>query len=327
MALPPKAPFELPPAAEATRDPLTREALEWLVHLHSGDDTEQDWIDFQDWRTASAARAQAAERAERLWEQLGPALARKPGPGKTIPILVACALALAAIAFGTGIFAPSGTFFADYKTGVGEIRTVTLRDGSQVDLDSDTSFDVDVGHRTITLYAGQIHVSVKPDPERAFVVMAGEGSVRALGTAFEVRRDRGSTAVAVTEHAVRVTHAHEGATASVDLGVGDGVSFSRAGLGQPHKVDVASLTAWRRGELVFDGTPLGEVVAEMDRYRYGKTLILDDDIRRLRVTGNFEIADTKAFAQSIQLALPVKLIEMPGLTLIRRDQARALPLR
>lgn len=326
MASVPKPPFDLPVSASQPRDPLTREALAWLVHLHSGAETAQDWADFQDWKAFDDAHARAAGQAEKLWERLGPALVRERKSGrKTIPVLIVAAVGLAGIAFAAGLFGPPAAFFADYSTSIGEIRSVTLRDGSQVDLDSGTSFDVDVWHRTITLHAGQIHVAVKPDPERPFTVVAGEGSVRALGTAFAVRRDGDGATIVVTEHAVRVAHAHGHETHSADIAAGEAVSYSRAGLGQPHKADITALTAWRRGELVFDGRPLGDVVAEMDRYRRGRIFILDDAIRRLPVTGNFEIADADAFFESIQLALPVSVTSVPGFTLIRRDPARSLP--
>lgn len=329
MAPTPKAPFDLPASASQARDPLIREALAWLVHLHSGEETAQDWADFQDWKAADDAHAHAAAQAEKLWEQLGPALMRERKSGnRSIPALIVGAVALAAIAFAAGLFGPPASFFADYRSSVGEIRSVTLRDGSQVDLDSATSFDVDVGHRTITLHAGQIHVTVKPDAERPFTVIAGEGRAQALGTAFAVRRDGDSATVVVTEHAVRVAYAHGNETRSADIAAGQAISYSRAsGLGQPRKADIDALTAWRRGELVFDGRPLGDVVAEMDRYRRGKILILDDAIRRLPVTGNFEIADADGFFESIQLALPVTVTSMPGLTVIRRDPARPLPSR
>lgn len=316
-----------PPDA-SPRDPLTREALAWLVKLHSGDETAQDWEQFQDWKATSEAHRRAAAQAEQLWERLGPALVRPKARGRTIPLLLAAAIGLGAAAFAAGLFGPPASYFADYRTGTGEIRSVTLRDGSQVDLDSGTSFDVDVSHRTVTLHAGQIYVSVQSDPLRPFTVVAAEGSVRALGTAFAVRRDADRATVVVTEHAVRVTLGEEGSSRSAEVVAGQALSYSDAqGLGRPHPADVAALTAWRRGELQFDGWTLGDVVAEIDRYRRGRIVILDDAVRRLPVTGSFDTADTDAFLESIQIALPVTVTSLPGLAVIRRDPSRPLPSR
>lgn len=298
--------------------------------MHSGNETQQDWADFQDWKATSADHARAARQAEELWERVAPAL--KDGQksrGKTIiPLLLAFAIALSGIALAVGVFGPpASSLFSDYRTATGEIRSVILRDSSQVDLDSGTSFDVDAGDRTITLYSGQIHVAVKSDPEHPFTVLAGDGRVRALGTAFNVRRDGNNTTVVVTEHAVQVTHLNNGQFQSVELVAGDMISFGPAGLGHIQRADVAAFTAWRRGELIFNGRPLGDVVAEMDRYQRGKILVLDDEIRRLPVTGSFETADAGAFLESMRLALPVLITELPGVTFIRRDTSRSLPSR
>lgn len=310
-------------------DPLVREALKRIVFLHSGAETQQDWADFLDWKAASADYARAASRAEELWEGVAPAL--KDGPKsrgkKTIPVLFAIAVALAGVALAAGVFGPPSSLFADYSTATGEIRTVTLRDGSEVDLDSGTSFDVDVGDRTVRLFTGQIHVAVKPDPARPFTVVAGDGRIRALGTAFDVRRDGDSTTVVVTEHAVQITFSNKGALQNVELSTGDMVSFGPTGLSRVQKADVTTFTAWRRGELIFNGRPLGDVVAEMDRYQRSRIIVLDDEIRRLPVTGSFETADTAAFLELAQLALPVRVMKFPGLTFIRRDPSRPLPLR
>lgn len=327
MTSPRKPPVDLPETA-GTRDPLTREALAWLVHLHSGDETAQDWEDFQDWKAIDAAHEFAAQQAETLWEQLGPALVRErksKGPG--IPILLAAAIGVAGILFASGAFGPPAAYFAEYQTSTGEIRRVTLRDGSQVDLDSGTSFDVDAAGRTITLYGGQIFVAVKADPKRPFSVVAGDGTTTALGTAFAVRRENSATSVIVTEHAVRVAYANTSRSVKADevVNAGQAVTYSQqAGLGRPLATDVATLTAWRHGELIFDGRALGDVVAEIGRYRRGGIFIFDEAVRRLPVTGSAEISDVNAFLESIQLALPVTVIRVPGLTVIRRDSARML---
>lgn len=330
MAPPRKPPFDLTETT-GTRDPLTREALAWLVHLHSGGETAQDWEDFQDWKATDAAHERAAKQAEALWEQLGPALVReRKSKGPSVPVLLAAAIGIAGVLFASGVFGPPAAYFAEYQTSTGEIRRVTLKDGSQVDLDSGTSFDVDAAGRTITLYGGQIFVAVKADPKRSFSVVAGDGTATALGTAFAVRREDNATSVIVTEHAVRVSYANtsKGTKADEVVNAGQAVTYSQQdGLGHPLAADVATLTAWRHGELVFDGRSLGDVVAEIGRYRRGGIFILDEAVRRLPVTGSAEIGDADAFLESIQLALPVTVISVPGLTVIRRDPARMLTPR
>jgi transmembrane sensor len=325
---PPKPPFDLPESEEDIRDPLAREALMWIAHLHSGEEKPEDWAAFEEWQQASDDHRRASARAKRIWDQIGASLLaqRKPKTPK-IPIIIAAAIGLAAASFFGGLFGPPASFFADYRSSTGEVRSVVLRDGSEVDLDTGTSFDVSDGDRTITLYTGQVFVKVKPDPERAFVVMAGDARAQALGTAFAVRRDGGRATVLVAESAVQVSAQvsaarGEGAR-TVRVSAGNAVTLGAdARLGDPQSADVAALTEWRRGVLRFENRPLSDVVAELDRYRIGKIVILGGAIRNLPVTGSVDIGKVDQFLASLQVVLPVKVTQMPGLVTIWRDRDR-----
>jgi transmembrane sensor len=304
-------------------DPLTEEALAWLVKLHSGEETEADWNSYHDWKAADAAHAEAAQRAERMWSRLGPALsARRTTRNITGALLLMVCLAGGGAA--TGAFGPLSGWLADEATGVGERRVVTLADGSTVTLDSATSLDIEYAgeERRIVLRDGQIFVSVAPDPTHPFIVEARHGTVQALGTAFNVRAYDTGARVAVTEHAVRVTY---GGKSSVDVRQGEGVGYAAAGgLGRPGAVDTEDVTAWRHGEIVFDNRPLGEVAGELGRYRRGTVVFADAALKDLPVTGVFSTADTDAFFAALELTLPVRVTRLPLVTLIQRDPARGL---
>lgn len=317
--MPPHEPGQYPPL-----DPLTEEALGWLVRLHSGDETSRDWATYEDWKAVSAAHRAAAECAEALWDTLGSALARKRGRGRIMPVVLLAALLLPALAFMSGVFGPPASFWAAYQAPLGERRAVTLSDGSAVELDTGTSFDFDAGGdtRKLTLHSGQIFVAVHPDARHPFVVEAGNGSVRALGTAFDVRRDSDKTRVVVAESSVRVVLSGGAGGASVDIRAGEQMAYSPRGLGAPQAADVGSLTAWRDGKIVFKDRPLGEVVAELSRYRRGMIVIRNDDLKALPVTGIFDTGDDDAIFDAIAAVAPVTVRKLPLLTLIERDAAR-----
>jgi transmembrane sensor len=321
---PPKPPFDLPQSEEDIRDPLAREALVWLAHLHSGEEKPEDWTAFEEWQAASEDHRRAGAKAKRVWDQIGASLLRQRKP-KTpkIPIIILAAIGLSAMAFFGGLFGPPASFFADHRSSTGEVKSVTLRDGSKVDLDTGTSFDVSDGDRTITLYTGQVFVDVKPNPNRAFAVIAGDARVQALGTAFAVRRDGSRSTVLVAESAVQVSATRGQADRAVRVFAGNAVTLGAdARLGNPQSADVATLTAWRHGELSFNNRPLSEVAAELDRYRSGKIIILGRSIRNLPVTGSVDIARLDQFLASLQVVLPLKVSRMPGLVTIWRDPAR-----
>lgn len=298
--------------AATTNDPLTERALSWLVRLHSGSETEQDWLAYHEWKMAHPSHAEAAARAEHVWSRLGPALK----PPRQVGWKAAGALVLVVALAGAGASGSFSNWFADQATSVGEIRTVTLDDGSSVVMDSATSLDVDFGgsQRRIRVLNGQVFVTVAADASRPFIVDAGEGEVRALGTAFNIRRDGARTDVSVTEHAVRVSLESAG---SVEVREGQGVDFDPAtGLGAPRAVDIEQVTAWRKGEILFDGRPLGEVVNEMGRYRRGTVFFIDDKLKQLPVTGIFSTHDTDDFFLALEQTLPVRVTRLPYLILI-----------
>src|SRR5262249_6139101 len=156
---------------------------------------------------------------------------------------------------------------------VGERRSITLADGSRVDLDADSALSVAFSdaQRRITLERGRAFFQVAKDPARPFIVAAGAGEIRALGTAFDVKHGADRTVrVAVAEHAVSVAVAGD----SQRLVEGGMMDYDERGLGPMARADLASLLSWRQDRLFFQDAPLGDVVADLDRYRRGRIVIL-----------------------------------------------------
>jgi transmembrane sensor len=315
---PPKPPFEVPETEELITDPLAREALVWLAYLHSGRETPEDWIAFDEWQAASADHARAGRRARRVWDQIGQSLIRQhKSRQRKLPVAIIAAIGLSALAFWAGLFGEPASFFADHRSSTGELRSVVLRDGSEVTLDTGTSFDVADGDRTITLYTGQVFVQVKADPSRPFTVISGNSRTTALGTAFAVRHNGSSSSVVVTESAVQVTDGRGTLQDSVRVEAGNAVTLERGRrLGDPQPADVQGLTAWRYGELRFVNRPLWEVVAEVDRYRRGKIVIVGGSIGDLPVRATVDIRKVDQFLASLEVVLPVTVLRLPGLVTI-----------
>lgn len=313
---PPRPPFEIPEFGDAASDPLTREALHWLVHLHSGNEAPEDWTAFDEWQAASPEHKKAGARAQRIWDHTGSSLLSKyRSKSPKLPIVIAAVIGLSALGFFSGLFGDPAWYFADHRSSTGEVKQVVLKDGSEVILDTGTSFDVSDGDRTIKLHSGQVYVTVKPSPERPFTVLAGNARAQALGTAFAVRRDRQRAAVVVTESAVQVSDI--ASSKSVRVGAGHAVSLDRSeGLDDPQSVDAAALTAWRNGEIKFVNRPLREVVAELERYRRGKIVVVGGAIGDLPVRATVDIAKADEFLESLQVVLPVRVSQWPGFVAI-----------
>lgn len=299
---------------------LTEEALQWLVDLHAGDASETQWDAYHSWGERSPAHQNAAANAERLWQSLGSALQRPKARQRGAPLLgLLLALGLAG---GSYWQAQEAGWMADQRTAVGERRQLQLADGSQLELAPQTRVDIDLrgDRRVLHLYSGELFVQVAPDKARPFEVQAADGTLRALGTGFDVRRDGSRVHLVVTEHSVGVTRA--GSAGQTVVKAGQSLTYDAQGVAAPRAVDASSATAWRRDRLVFDARPLGEVLDELGRYHTGLLWVRDPSLRNLPVTGLFDTRDLDAQLALLQQSLPIRVRKLPWLTVLELDENR-----
>ncbi|MET0535651.1 MAG: FecR family protein [Steroidobacter sp.] len=185
-----------------------------------------------------------------------------------------------------------------YVTGIGELRTVTLSDGSRVELNARSSIKVrfDDAHRYVDLLEGQALFSVAKDAARPFIVRSGATSVKAVGTQFDVNRKPTGTVVTVFEGRVAVSQPAIEPTASVRvaaeapgvlLSPGQQVVATERAIVQPAQANLAATTAWTEGLLMFDSVPLSEVVREFNRHNMKPLVVTDERLLELRISGIF----------------------------------------
>jgi len=225
------------------------------------------------------------------------------------PILAA----LAAVIVGAlllGVFSLNrGT---EVTTSVGEQRTLTLDDGTRIELNTDSSVVVqyDDHTRKIALRSGEAYFQVAPE-RRPFKVIAGDRQIVALGTSFTVRRDPGTVAdpltVTLIEGRVAVAPVDTTIPRTLSPAVIPEVTVLSAGerlrvQRQGAVVDapaIDKLTAWTRGELVFDSVSLREAVAELNRYSPIKVTLASPKLGDLPVGGIFRAGDSLSFARAV----------------------------
>lgn len=201
-------------------------------------------------------------------------------------------------------------FQEQYITATGERRQVTLPDGSVVNLNTATTvvirFYKDTRH--VLLEAGEAVFSVAHDRDRPFLVEAGLGRVRVTGTLFSVRRMADKLSVGVESGSVEVSRGTWRNTEKVQLVAGNGVIVTSSTIASmPDTVDMASLSAWQQGKVVFDATPLLQVIAEINRYRE-RPIRGHGDFTNMRLAGVFSVDDTETFLDILPTLLPVSVL-------------------
>jgi transmembrane sensor len=290
-------------------------AARWYVDLRCDGPNDALREAHRRWLERDPRHLQAWERLGRLQgklEQMNPAVARPTlasARAKRRDVLKVLSLLLASGAAGTLAWNSTAlpTLMADQRTGTGERRKVRLDDGSELYLNTATAVDIRFGPqlRDVRLLSGEILIETARDAlARPFVVHTPEGSIRALGTRFVVRREAGQTRVSVQEHAVEVRPAGLPATA-VRVEAGQQLGFDEVRLG-----DVLLATphadAWSRDMLVVSDWALEDFVAELQRYRLGH-LGCDGSVGRLRISGAFHLGDTDTILDNLTATLPVRI--------------------
>jgi|SRR5580765_7892509 transmembrane sensor len=304
------------------------EAAAWLTQLHgTGRDAELE-ADFRAWlKAGSGDHVRAFERVTEIWDASGEVdirgLARVASPdafARKQPRWRAAAAALVVVlgilGFATFLLSPRSV---QYTTGIGEQRTVRLSDGTWLSLNLDSAVDVDYGERQriVHLSRGEVLFEVAHDAQHPFVVMVGDRTVTALGTSFVVRKETDEMDVTLLEGKVSVASAQTApalGSASEEQGAitlkpGQRLRVRAGERAQLDSRRADAATAWRRGEVILDGTPLGEAVAEMNRYDPYRLEIDDTDLRQVRVSGVYRTGDNHDFAQSVASMYGLKMKE------------------
>ena len=307
------------------RDRLASTASEWLVRMESGTITAAERLRFAEWLSSDPSHRDAYREAERFWhglDRLNPDDIREfvryltedtitdpRGTSRSWRRVAALAASLVLVA-GIGLWITTAWLpFGDYRTAVGEVRTVTLADGSIVQLNTDTALSVSITEhgRRLTLHRGEAFFTVALDAARPFEVEAGRGTIRALGTAFNVRTGSDRTTVTVTEHSIRIRLGKE---TSAEVHAGERLRYRPDGWIDPiETADMDRVLAWRHHRLIFENQPLPEVLAELARYRSGRLVILrDESLKTLPVTGSFDTERLDHLLPAIEESLPVRIV-------------------
>lgn len=294
-----------------------RVAAQWLVRLRDGALSAAEQQQFDAWRTSHPDHLEAWRRAELVCQAMAivpPALRQHQGERrravKHLAVLIACTAPPLWLASQSAVWQ---SWRAGVSTATGEIRQVLLPDGTQLALNTATAIDVafDDATRLIVLHAGEIHLRSAPDPARVarpLLVRSASGSVRAIGTRFSVREEGGlfspRTQVCVMQGAVEIVPSRAPQAARI-VSSGwqarfDGDSVAGAAAAP------ASSEAWLQGVLVAERMPLGEVLAQLARYRSG-VVRCDPAVAQLPVDGIFQLRDTDRMLALLQLSLPIRV--------------------
>ena len=317
---------------ETAREPIPPERLAeagvWVARLH-GDEPKAAMTGVKEWLKAHPMNARALELCTDVWEEsdnlrrITPFASdgASPSRGRRRLSIAVVAAAIVLTITGVALFG----IRSGVSTGVGEQRSLTLKDGTRVFLNTATRVVVEYNDnfRKVELDTGEALFDVVNRPGWPFVVQVGDRQVKALGTSFVVRRDAKELAVTLVEGKVSVTSNPEPASSGnhtdrlSDRGATSDNIILRPGqrltlAGGTARVETTSLdkaVAWRRGQIVLDDTPLASAIAEMNRYSEPRLVIERPESETLLVNGLFQAGDSMSFARAVAATYGLVVIE------------------
>jgi transmembrane sensor len=330
-------------------------AAEWVVRLGSDQRTHADEQAFRAWLEESSAHAQAYADCVALWDAVGDMVAtneahrtlkslRAPARigrkiNRRLMLFVGLGSALAVTAGVVGPLLLGGA--QTFQTGLGEQRRVQLADGSGVLLNTDTKLRVKftAPQRLVFLDRGQAFFEVAKEKTRPFRVLAGHNEVRALGTAFEVRRMGEGIQVTLEEGQVAIYRgvdsslqtltanptapANSSAAVSVPVAV---LSPGQQAILEPmepvavNRVDLGKSQAWRYGRMILDNALLGDVISDLNRYGGVQIVLADPKLAEIRVSGVFHTGRPEDFVKSVTAAFPIRVSHHDADTIVLKTR-------
>ncbi len=314
-------------------DPISEQAIDWMVKLRAGQPDPQLQERFNAWLAQDPAHLQVWNTMQerlggsfntlraldrRVPGQAGAArqLLLQPQGTRRDALRVIAGLGLLGGGLWLGARSPLGdSLLADLHTGRAERRNFTLADGSRLSLNAESAVDLqfDERQRLVILRHGELLIQVAADPRRPLRVRTAQGEVQALGTRFLVTQERDASRVVVLQHSVQA-RLFDGSQRVLEEG--------QAALLYPQRIvalerDQRQRADWLDGRLNVLDEPLEQVVEALRPYSRGYVRV-DPQIRQLRVQGVFPLDDPQKSFTALAETLPIRVERYsPWLTLIR----------
>lgn len=306
---------------------IEADAARWVVRVDRDGKDSGVRAELEAWLAGDRRRVGAYARAEAAWTHMDRAsvLSVEDAPARVeTPLIrrrgVIAGFGALAAGLAAAVVAPR-LLARRYDTALGEIRRVPMADGSVAAINTDSELEIAMQPRlrAVKLERGEAWFAVAKDPGRPFVVESGPVRVRAVGTAFSVRKREAGSDVLVTEGVVEVW-TEDGRTPPRRVAAGERVfADNNAGILTPPKAD-ADLTrqlAWRDGQIVLDGQTLAEAAAEFNRYNDRKIQVADPRLADERFVGWFRTNDPEGFAEAAALTFNGKVSQSGDAIVLR----------
>jgi transmembrane sensor len=314
---------------------MLEQARTWYVRLGSEAATGKDWESFTVWLEANSLHVDAYDQVELTLADISP-VTETPNISDNVvsldakrrnlkpSIFVRYAAIAAVFIAALSLFATTNTFqsapqIQQYATNIGGFKDITLSDGTQISLNTNTKIRVqmDKKTRTITLDSGEAYFEIAKDNSRPFIINAMGSTITDIGTAFSVYASDKALQVSVAEGIVdiqsydQIVRLTKGRKAVQKRGSKTLVVMS---------VDTDTISTWRDSVLVFEDVPLSAIVPELNRYFKTPIVLADETVSDMTFSGVLNISDQGKMLASVEALMPITSTTQNGRILLSGEQ-------
>jgi len=294
------------------------EAATWIARLHDEQPDPDLEAELQSWLGESEEHRRAFNRMTQVWERAGKIRMRacdnvsashRGRRARFSPWAATMAASLVLVVFTAAYYWRDSALV----TGVGQQQVRLLRDGTRVVLNTNTRIEVNYDEhvRRVRLIRGEAWFDVSKHATWPFLVSVGDQEIRALGTSFIVRHDDvQDLSVTLVDGRISVApFAKNDAVPSQApqfLAPGERLVVARHRAPAVDRPELSRITAWKRGRVEFEDTPLEDATTEMNRYSTTHVTVADAEVAQLRIGGAFRAGDSDEFVKIVTAALGLR---------------------
>lgn len=298
--------------AGSEAEQINAEAIAWVERADREDWGAEDKAALEQWLAQSTAQTVAFLRARDGWQRadrlaalrgtFGPPRSPDTRRNSSFHLRVAAGAIAAASIFGLWLALPMQRAQSEfYSTKIGGYKLLTLADGSQIELNTNSAIRtrLDEHHRTVWIERGEVYFQVAHNAARPFVVLTNDHRITDLGTKFVVRQTPGEVQVTLVEGRAEFDtpsqpNGQHAILTSGDVAVATADAMSVLKRSR-HSVD--NDLAWRRGVLIFNRTTLSDAAIQLNRYNEQKVIVADADAAQERIEGTFPANNVELFGR------------------------------
>jgi len=319
-----------------TLNTIDDEAAIWLVRLDNGKLSKQLKKELKEWLSADKRHTVALKTMADTWDELDEVLVNlnNVNSSKTISLLPMFTPIIKPLAFAASVSfltvfmwlsVPNNVQKSSFATTIGQQLDTTFDDGSIVHLNTNSRIEAEFSDekRIIKLIQGEALFEVAHDPERPFIVYAGDRLVQAVGTKFVVHLQSENIEVTVTDGKVKMSKVSTESTLKDikaldsstihkdDLFIAKGEQAIAENNRAPKLTHIKADNmkrelSWLNGKLIFENETLQDIIEEINRYSDITIMLIDPSLYNLRISGRFDLGDSEALIEAIELSFNIQ---------------------